>query len=155
MNGFNVYKNIAKPKKQSDYKAEDFYLKLLGKPDNNVDGILFIKSRDKHDKEIYSQSKILFDLREQILKKLVNKGIIKSDFDQSGIDDYEENIAERTKLRRQRFNEIANEEQDTNNVLFKEYFKSQRPSNMLKELDETKNTETNQIEVDFIKKITK
>ena len=60
---------------------------------------------------------------------------------------------ERTKLRRQRFNEIANGEQDINNDLFKEYFKCQSPSNMYKELDETKNRETNQIKVDFIKKI--
>ena len=85
----------------------------------------------------------MFDLREQILKKLVNKGIIKSDSDQSEIDDYEKGIAERTKLRKQRFNEIANEEQDINNDLFKEYFKYQSRSNMYNELDETKNTEAN------------
>ena len=60
---------------------------------------------------------------------------------------------ERAKLRRQKFNEIANGEQDINNDLFKEYFKCQSPSNMYKELDETKNRETNQIKVDFIKKI--
>ena len=93
----------------------------------------------------------MFDLREQILKKLVNKGFIKSDSDQSEIDDYEKGIAERTKLRKQRFNEIANEEQDINNDLFKEYFKYQSQSNMYNELDETKNTEANQIRVDFIK----
>ena len=93
----------------------------------------------------------MFDLREQILKKLVNKGIIKSDSDQSEIDDYEKGIAERTKLRKQRFNEIANEEQDINNDLFKEYFKYQSRSNMYNELDETKNTEANQIRVDFVK----
>ena len=42
----------------------------------------------------------MFDLREGIFKKLVKKRIIRSDFDQSGIDDYEKNIAERIKLRK-------------------------------------------------------
>ena len=45
---------------------------MLGNPRKNVDNILFNKSRDER-KEIYSQTKILLDLREQILKKLVNK----------------------------------------------------------------------------------
>ena len=93
----------------------------------------------------------MFNLREQIFKKLVNKKIIKSDFDQSGIDDYEKNIADRIKLRKQRFDE-QEQEQDINNDLFKEYFKYQSPSNMFKELDETKSTETNKIKVDSIKK---
>ena len=30
MNGFEVYKIIKKPKNESNYKAEDLYLKLLG-----------------------------------------------------------------------------------------------------------------------------
>ena len=29
MNGFNVYRNISKPKGESDYKAENLYKKLL------------------------------------------------------------------------------------------------------------------------------
>ena len=91
-------------------------------------------------------------LREQIHKKLVNKGIVRSDFDWSGIDYYEKSIAEKTKLRKQRFDEIANEEEDINNDLLKEYFKYQSQRNMYKELDETKKPETNQIKVDSIKK---
>ena len=101
MNGYDIYKSITKPKNKSDHEAEDLYLKLLGNPGKNVDNILFNKSRDEHNKEIYLQTKTLFDLREQVFKKLVNKEIIRSDFDQSGIDDYEKSIAERTKLRRQ------------------------------------------------------
>ena len=147
MNGYDVYKSITKPKNKSDHEAEDLYLKLLRNPCKNVDNILFNKSRDEHNKEIYLQTKTLFDLREQ-----VNKEIIRSDFDQSGIDDYEKSIAERTKLRRQRFDEIKEKEQNINSDLFKEYFKYQSPSNMFKELDETKNTETNKIKVDSIKK---
>ena len=91
-------------------------------------------------------------LREQIHKKLVNKGIVRSDFDWSGVDYYEKSIAEKTKLRKQRFDEIANEEEDINNDLLKEYFKYQSQRNMYKELDETKKPETNQIKVDSIKK---
>ena len=145
VNGFGVYKNITKLKNKSGHKAEDLYLKLLGNLNKNVDEILFIKSRDKDDKEIYIQAKYLFKLREEILKKLVNKGIIKSDFD------YEKSIAERAKLRRQRFNKIANEEQDINNDLFKEYFKYQSPSKVYNTLSDTKNTERHNIQVSLIK----
>ena len=152
MNGFSVYQNIQKTKKAVNYKAEDFSLKLLGAPNKTVDDILISPSRDKNNEEIYTRAKPLFVLREQIFKRLVNKGIIKSDSDQSGIDNYEKTIAEKAKLRRQRFNEIANEEhKGINSDLFKKYFKYQSPSNMCKELDGTKNTETNQIRVNSIK----
>ena len=55
---------------------------------------------NKHNKEIYLQTQILFNLREKTFKKLVNKRIIKNDFDQSDIvrQKYEESIAEKTKL---------------------------------------------------------
>ena len=146
MNGFSVYPNIEKTKKGVNYKAEDLYLKLLGNPNKTVDDVSFLKTFTNEDKkEIYLKAKILFELREKILEKLVNKGIIKSDSDQSGIDDYEESIPERTKLRKQRFNEIANEEQDINNDLFKEYFKYQSPMKMYNTLSDTKNTERHNI----------
>ena len=67
---------------------------------------------------------------------------------------FERSIAERTKLRRQRSDEIERKEQNINNLLFKEYFTDyQSPSNMSKKLIETKNAEINQTKVDFIKKI--
>ena len=91
VNGFGVYKNITKLKNKSDHKVEDLYLKLLGNLNKNVDEILFIKSRDKDDKEIYIEAKYLFKLREEILKKLVNKGIIKSDFDMKKVLQREQN----------------------------------------------------------------
>ena len=107
MNGFNVYRNIMKPKNELDHKAKDLYLKLFGRPDKNVDNILFLKtSICQHKKEIELKAKTLFELREKNFKKLVNKGIIKSDFDLSGIDVYKESIAERTKLRKQEFEMI-------------------------------------------------
>ena len=80
MNGFDVYENIMKPKNKSDHEAKYLYLKLLGNPHKNADDILFNKSRDKHIKEIYLQAKNLFTLREQIFKKLVDKGIMKKVF---------------------------------------------------------------------------
>ena len=86
LNGFNVYKNILKPKKKSNYEAEDLYLKLLGRPDKTVNDMLFLKNLDKYKKEIYSQAKTLFDLREGIFKKLVDKEIIENNPNQSGID---------------------------------------------------------------------
>ena len=95
MNGFNVYKNITKLKKKLNHEAEDLYLMLLGNPNKTVDDILFLKTLDQYNKEIHSQAKTLFNLRERIFKKLVNKKIIETDSDQSGIDHYEESISER------------------------------------------------------------
>ena len=62
---------------------------LLGNPNKTVDDILTSPPRDKDYKEIYSQAKMLFDLRERIFEKLVNKKIIETDSDQSSIDNYE------------------------------------------------------------------
>ena len=107
INNFKVYKNISKLKNKSNYEAGDLYLKLLGNPNKNVDEILFLRTlTDQYNKEIYLQVKILFNLREEIFKKLVNKEIIRSDFDQLGIKKYEENIAERIKLRKQKLDKI-------------------------------------------------
>ena len=100
MNGFKVYKTIKKPKNEPNHKAEDLYLILLGSQNKTVNDIFLNKPTDKYNEKIYLQAKILFDLRENFFKKLVNKGIIKSNSDQSGIE-YKESIAERIKLRKQ------------------------------------------------------
>ena len=76
MNGFSVYRNISKPKKKLNHEAEDLCLMLLGNPSNTVDDILISPPRDKDKKEIYTQAKMLFDLREKKFKILVNKKII-------------------------------------------------------------------------------
>ena len=66
MNGFSVYKNILKLKNEPDHKAGNLYLKLLGNPNKFVDDVLFLKTfTDEYNKEIYSHTKILFDLREK------------------------------------------------------------------------------------------
>ena len=93
---------------------------------------------------------MLFDFRERIFEKLVNKKIIETDSDQSSIDNYEENVAERGKLRKQRLDEIKQKEQYISYNLFKEYFKYQSPSKMYNTLSDTKNTERHNIQVNLI-----
>ena len=58
---------------------------MLGNPNKTVNDILLNMPNDKHNKEIYLQAKILFNLRGKIFKKLFNKGIIRSDSNQSDI----------------------------------------------------------------------
>ena len=66
---------------------------------------------------------------------------------------FEKSIAERTKLRKERSDEIKRKEQKINNELFKVYFTDdQSPSNMYKKLRETKDT-VNVVRVDSIKKV--
>ena len=75
MNGFEVYKIIKKLKNESNYKAEDLYLILLGNPNKTVDNIFLKTPKDNHNKEIHLQGKILFNFREKFFKKLVNTWI--------------------------------------------------------------------------------
>ena len=126
MNGFEVYKTIKKPKNELNYKAEDLYLILLGNPNKTVYYIFLNIPKDENNKEVYLQVQILFNLREKIFKKLFNKGIIRSDSDQSDIvrQEYEESIAERTKLRKQRLDKIKGK-QNINHEFFKKCFNYQ------------------------------
>ena len=121
MNGFEVYKRFKKLEKKLDYKAKDLYLLLLGNPNKTVNNIFLNTSKDNHNKEVYLQVQKLFNLRGKNFKKLSNKKIIRSDSDQSDIvgQEYEESIAERTKLRKQRLDEIKRTE---HNELFKKHF---------------------------------
>ena len=126
MNGFKVYKTIKKPEGELNYKAKHLYLILLGNSNKTVNDIFLNlnKLTDKHNKEIYLQAKILFDLRGKNFKKLFNKRILKSDSDQSYTvtQEYKESIEERTKLRKPRLDKIKGKEQNVNNKLFKHYF---------------------------------
>ena len=140
MNEFKVYKTIKKPKGELNYKAEDLYLILLENPNKTVNGIFLKTPTDKYNEKIYLQARMQFNLREKTFKKLVNKGLIKSDSDQSDID-YEESIAERTKLRRQILDKIKEKELSINNDLFKIYFDYRSPSQMYNTLSDIKNTE--------------
>ena len=67
---------------------------------------------------------------------------------------FERSIAERIKLRKERFVEIKRKEQNINSELFKVYFTDyQSPSSMYKKLSETENTEINKARADLIKKV--
>ena len=101
MNGFKVYKKFGKSKEKLDYKAKNLYLILLGNPNKTVNNIFLNTPSDKHNKKISLQAQILFNLREKNFKKLFNKGIIRSNSDQSDIlrQEYEESIVEKSKIK--------------------------------------------------------
>ena len=63
----------------------------------------------------------------------------------------EESIMERTKLRRQRSDEIANKEKMIDLKLFREYFEYLSPSDMYKNLNKTIGSEENKAQVNAIK----
>ena len=90
MNGFNVYKKI-----KGANSAADLYLYLLGNVNRTVYDLFLNTPTDKYNKEIDLQTQKLFSLREDIFKKITNKGIINNDFDQSSIAEqkYRESIA--------------------------------------------------------------
>ena len=96
MNGFKVNKKYMTSK--NEYKAEDLHIKLLGNQKYTVYDIFLKTPTNKNNEKIYLQAHTLFDLREQIFKKLFDKGIIQ--------DDYEKTIGEKTKLKNQRLREI-------------------------------------------------
>ena len=100
INGFDAHKKFMKSKKKLDYKGKDLYLFLVANQSRTVNNLFLNTPTDKHNKEIYLQAQIMFNLREKFFKKLLNKGIIKNDFDQSDMAEqkYEESIAEKTKL---------------------------------------------------------
>ena len=125
MDGFSVYRNI-----NAANSARDLYLYLLENPRISVYDLFLNTATDKYNKEIYLQVQKLFSSMEDIFKKLTNKGIINNDFNQSSIvkqkykksivkktklepelkPKFEESIAERNILRKQRLNEIATKE---------------------------------------------
>ena len=68
MNGFEVSKIIKKPKNELNYKVEDLYLLLLQNLNKTVSDIFLNTPKHNHNKKIYLQAKILFNLKEK--KKL-------------------------------------------------------------------------------------
>ena len=63
----------------------------------------------------------------------------------------EDSIAERTKLRRQRFDGIAEKENMIDPELFRKYFEYPSPSDMFKNLNKTMGSEENKAQVNEIK----
>ena len=92
INGFHVYKKIKGAK-----SATDLYLYLLRNPRRTVYDLFLKTPTDKYNKEIYLQAQKLFNLREDISKKLTNERILNNDSDQSSIVEqkYKESIAEK------------------------------------------------------------
>ena len=70
---------------------------LLGNPRKTVYDLFLNTPIDKYNKDIYLQLQKLFSLRDNIFKKLTNKGIINNDFDQSSIvkQKYKKSIAKK------------------------------------------------------------
>ena len=60
MNGFNVYKNISKPKKKLNHEAEDLYLMLLGNPTKIFDDVLSLKLLINTTKKFTHRQKCCF-----------------------------------------------------------------------------------------------
>ena len=91
MNEFNVYKKI-----KGANSATDLYLCLLGNPNNTIYDLFLNTPTDKYN-EIYLEAQKLLTLRESVLKKLNNKGIINNDTDQSSIVEqkYKKSIAKK------------------------------------------------------------
>ena len=135
MKRFRVRKKIEKLKNESENNnAKVLYSILLANSNKTADDIFLKNTTNESNKKIHLQAKILFNLREQIFKKLFNKGVIKNHSDESGTDDYEKNVEDRIKLSRQKLHEIKEKEQNINKELFKEYSHFQTPTAMLESL---------------------
>ena len=63
---------------------------------------------------------------------------------------FENSIKEITKLRRQRFDEIAKKEKKISSELFEKYFGYSSPSDMYKTFNETESSEENKTQVNTI-----
>ena len=97
----------------------------------------------------------LFDIRDTIVS-LFRNGFIKSLDYQSTLKlelkpTSEESVGGKTKLRKQRLNEIAKNEKKINLELFRKYFKYLSLVDMYKNLNESINTEINKIQTELIK----
>ena len=89
---------IKEIRQKLDHNAADLYLFLLTNQNKTVYNLFIKTPTDKHNKEIYLQGKKLFSLREDIVKNLFNKRIIKNTFSQSDIEKQKpkESTAEKT-----------------------------------------------------------
>ena len=133
-------------------------LEILLKCKKEVEEIKkFLPKRSNKDitedqKSVLLNTMNLFDIRNAIVS-LFRNGFVKSLDYQSTVKleqepKPEENIGERTKLSKQRLNEIAENEKKINLELFKRYFKYSSPVDIYKNLNESINTERNKIQTD-------
>ena len=146
-----------KEKEVKDLNEWNFYekgkikaLEILLKCEKSVAEInKFFPKRFKNDinedqKSILFNALKLFDIRKKIFSLFSNGSIIPLDCQSAAKSEpkikSEESIAERTKLRRQRFNEIARNENTIILELFRKYFKHSSPNDMHKALTEARKT---------------
>ena len=114
----------------------------------------FNKDITEDQKSVLLNAMNLFDIRNTIVS-LFRNGFIKSLDYQSTVKleqepKPEDSIGETTKLRKQRLNEIAENEKKINLELFKRYFKYSSPTDIYKNLNESINTERNKIQTESI-----
>ena len=126
-------------KKISKNEARKLYNNLI-KPD--IDALIKSASRGKNKRE-----NILNVLNN--LEPVILDGVYFNYYDKPELES-EKNIAEKAKLRRQRFDEISKKKM-IYPYLFRNYFGYLSPSNMYKALGNTKSTERNKAQVDLIK----
>ena len=96
-----------------------------------------------------------FDIRNTIVSLFIN-GFIKSLDYQSTLKlelkpKPEESVEERTKLRKQRLNEVTKNEKEINPELFRKHFKYSSPIDMYKNMNNLINTERNKTQTKSIK----
>ena len=100
----------------------------------------------------------MYDKRTIIINAFVNKHIYPGNVEkdvyyesEESEPKFQETIAERVKLKRQRFSEIIRHEKDVNMELFQKYFNSPSPSQILRSLYNTNDKEKSKTFVDIIK----
>ena len=114
----------------------------------------FNKDVTEDQKSILLNAMKLFDIRKKVVS-LFRNGFIKYLDYPSAVKlkqepKPEESIGERTKLRKQRLNEVAENEKKINLELFKRYFKYSSLVDLHKNLNESINTERNKIQTESI-----
>ena len=165
MKGHNM-SSIFKKSKIKDFDNRNLYeknklkaLEILLKCEKGAEGVKkafpkkFNKDITEDQKSILFNAMKLFDIRNTIIN-LFRNGFIKPLDYQSAVKSKpksEESIAERTKLRRQILDEIV-KKKTIKLEFFKNYFKYQDPSSMLRNLEDTNNKERNKIQASLIKK---
>ena len=150
------YKTIVNGKKYDLKNAEKFLLKIINKKttENEAHELYnnFVKPGIFGLEKSTSRNK---DKRNTILNILSNLELVFTDVYLDYSDkpsESEEYVAERTKLRRQRFNETAQKEKMISSKLFEEYFNHLSPSDMYKALNEITGSEKNNVQVNAIEK---
>ena len=110
----------------------------------------FKKDINKNQKSILLNAMMLFDIRNAIVGLFKNGFIKLLRYQSTKKPKSEESIAEITKLRGRRLDEIAQKKKRIDFNLFNYYFKYSSPSDMYKGLNKA-DTESNKVKVDFIK----